>query len=129
MLNTFRFTCLPLQSFQLLKSEPDYADAGTDCLADWLFLCPTFSFSADLAAAGKTVYTYVMTHDPSGSMFDQNLTWLGSSHGEDLPYVLGSPFLKETDDNDTLVYGVFNKEEVEMSQQVMRYWSNFAKTG
>lgn len=49
----------------------------------------------------------------------------GCVHGEELPYVFGAP----------LVGGLshfprnYTKAEVQLSEAVMIYWSNFARTG
>ena len=100
-------------------------------MGDFFFHCPTFSISEELSGAGNPVYTYRMTHVPGTSMWGKNLTWLGATHAEDIPYVFGSPFMLESADPDEnyQLIGHFNEDEIEMSKQVMKYWSNFAKTG
>ena len=86
--------------------------------------------SEHLARAGRRVYTYLVTHVPSHSIFGP-YTWLGSAHGEEIPYVMGSPFMFDPDvQTDYRMSGRFgSQDEVEMSLQMMKYWSNFAKTG
>eukprot|EP00057_Strongylocentrotus_purpuratus_P032232 XP_787009.3 PREDICTED: cholinesterase 1-like [Strongylocentrotus purpuratus] len=113
--------------------EPDYRDAAANFLGDSVFLCPTFDFTQLLAQAGKTVFSYLMTHRPSHSVWGKNMTGLGPTHGEDVAYVFGAPFMYDNDaddeDQDCYLVGRFNVEEVEVSIQMMKYWSNFGKTG
>ena len=96
-----------------------------------MFLCPVFSISADLAEAGSPVYTYIMSHQPSSTLWGINATWLGATHGEDITYIFGFPLTRETaevDEGDRFPV-TLTEEEVGIAQQVMRYWANFAKTG
>lgn len=118
-------------SFQLVKSEPNYADVLADALGDLQFLCPTFDAAEDMSAAGIPVYSYLMTHVPESSVWGKDMTWLGATHAEDIPYVFGSPFMLDRPDPDgeSELIGLFNEQEIEMSKQMMKYWSNFAKTG
>jgi neuroligin len=58
-------------------------------------------------------------------LLDDFLQRQGCVHGEELPYVFGAP----------LVGGLshfprnYTKAEVQLSEAVMIYWSNFARTG
>lgn len=114
-----------------MKAEPEYTDVIVGCMGDFFFLCPSFEAADHLSAAGLPTYKYIMSHRPSVSIWGKVMTWLGATHGEDLPYTLGSPFMLDIFDPDQsfLLTGLFNDEEVELAMQVMRYWSNFAKTG
>ena len=78
------------------------------------------------------MYPYLMTHRPSHSLWGKNMTGLGPTHGEDIAYVFGTPFLFDDDadeEKDYYLIGRFNDEEVDMSLQIIKYWSNFGKTG
>lgn len=94
-----------------------------------MFLCPTFDLSNDLSRAGRDVYSYLMPHVPSSSVWGSTYDWLGAAHAEDIPFVFGSPFMSDPDGDAVLTGRFGNEQEVEMSLQMMRYWSNFAKTG
>ena len=93
-------------------------------------LCPTFVTSRQFARAGRNVYAYLMTHAPSHSIWGAKYPWMRAAHGEDVPYVFGSPLILDPEVADYRVVGRFGDErEVEISLQIMKYWSNFAKTG
>lgn len=91
---------------------------------DQTFACPTEYYARAVEAAGADVYRYEMTHDPSWSVYAGIPQWSGASHAEDLQYVFAwglIPYLK----------GVVGQtdEEIHMSVQFMRYWTNFVKSG
>ena len=52
--------------------------------------------------------------------------WLGAGHAEDLPLVFGWPFI-----DIMRIYAGFDltPEEKDLSVKVMRFWTNFAKSG
>ena len=116
---------------QLRNPDAEYFPSVNKVLGDVSMLCPTFAMSEQLAEAGKNVYTYVLTHTPTHSAWGKNFRWLGACHVEDIPYVFGSPLMFDPEEDiDYVKTGRFgNTEEVEISLQMMRYWSNFAKTG
>nr|XP_054759223.1 acetylcholinesterase-like [Lytechinus pictus] len=100
------------------------ADVFTD-----FFTCSENAFSSLMSTAGKTVYNYNMTHIPSHSALGP-LKWAGATHVEDIPYVFGSPLLRGREEGPKGMSGFFNgAEEAGLSRQIMRYWSNFAKSG
>ncbi|XP_071494932.1 acetylcholinesterase-like [Diadema antillarum] len=115
----------------LSNPEANFIDPLCDLAGDNFFLCPAFSYARQLSAAGLNVYSYVMTHRPSHSIWGRDKTWMGATHGEDIAYVFGSPFGVDSEDKeaDYFLIGRFTEEEVEISQQIIKYWSNFAKTG
>ena len=96
-----------------------------------MFACPSFKLSEQLAEAGRNVYSYFMTHEPSHSIWGKNSTGLGATHGEDIAYVFGTGKVGEIVDENYDYYfrGHFTQEEAAMSLQIMKYWTNFAKTG
>ncbi|XP_041458268.1 cholinesterase 1-like [Lytechinus variegatus] len=109
---------------------PDYVEVASGILGDSMFVCPTFTLAQQIAQAGRNVFTYFMTHEPSHSMWGKNMTGYGATHGEDLQYVFGIPFLYDVDeDKDYYMVGRLNEEEIGLSLQMIRYWSNFGKTG
>ena len=89
-----------------------------------MFACGTEATARYMEATGAPVYRYEMTHDPSWSIWFGVPGWMGAGHGEELQYVFGldldhklSRIVRQTD------------EEMEMSVQFMRYWTNFVRTG
>lgn len=110
--------------------EPDYVDVIANNIGDSIFACPTVTLAEQMAKAGRNLFLYWMTHQPSHSFLGRPMTGLGATHGEDLAYVFGTPFLLEKEDpEDFYMVGRFNEEEVGVSLQMMKYWSNFGKTG
>lgn len=117
----------PLQSGLLeavysagIDATGNYEGALSSALGDMQFTCATNEFSKQLATGGATVYQYRMTMEPVRSLF--NATWLKASHGEDLQFVFGLPFL------DHPVYRPVYKE-LKFSYYIMQIWANFAKSG
>ncbi|XP_041479634.1 cholinesterase 1-like [Lytechinus variegatus] len=124
-------TTVYMKPEEMVKAEPEYSDVAADFMGDYFFVCPNFLAADQLSDAGITTYSYMMTHRPSVSMWGKQIEWLGATHGEDLPYTLGNPFMLESLDpeHNLFLIGLFNEQEVEMAIQIMKYWSNFAKTG
>ncbi|XP_072175903.1 acetylcholinesterase-like [Diadema setosum] len=127
-------TTFVYSSAEMLQSaETDHAEGVIQFLGDVNMMCPTFALADDLAGAGRTVFAFVMDHVPSHSLWGSNYTWLGAAHGEDIIYVLGTPFALSTepgeDDRYNLIGRFEGDAEIEISIQMVRYWSTFAKTG
>ncbi|XP_038062660.1 cholinesterase 1-like isoform X2 [Patiria miniata] len=87
------------------------------------FACPSDTVVRAFAEFNPDTYLYQMTHVSS---FHVPGTTLNDTvqHGDELGYVFGSTF--NTDLEPPLE---LTEEEVQMSVDVMRYWTNFAKTG
>ena len=50
--------------------------------------------------------------------------WHTTDHGADELYMFGTPF-----GSSALIDGPWQEEDKEMSKTMMKYWTNFAKTG
>lgn len=50
---------------------------------------------------------------------------MGTVHGEDLPYIFGAPLVEGF----SHFPSNYTKSEVALSEAVMIYWTNFARTG
>ena len=50
--------------------------------------------------------------------------WVDTDHGDDLFFTFGSPFIEDIAANHT-----YNKEEIKLTRNLMKYWTNFAKYG
>ena len=91
-----------------------------------MFACPTEIMARALEGVGAHVYRYEMTHVPNWSIFLGVPKWLGAGHGEELQFVFGWGL------NPSSIIGRLvdqTDEEITMSVQFMRYWTNFIKTG
>lgn len=129
MLRHTHFLRFWTSSFQLADPDADCLSSVNKLIGDNIILCPTFGISEDLSRAGRNVYTFVMTHNPAISVWGSQYDWLGASHTEDIPYVFGAPFMRLPEDPPEWAGKFGNEQEVQMSLQIMKYWSNFAKTG
>ena len=69
------------------------------------------------AAIGAPVYMYHFTH-----VADTALKKYGACHGSELPYVFGNFAGDQVSIPDTTA-------EVQLSQNIIKYWTNFVKTG
>ncbi len=110
--------------------EADYFDSWNYYGGDAMFVCPALMEmkSHTLASDGFDIYQYFYTHVPSLSIFqieNYGPGWLGAGHAEDLAFVFGYPFVSP----ELLKFHEYPDEERSISQYVMKYWTNFAKTG
>ncbi|XP_072048631.1 cholinesterase-like [Amphiura filiformis] len=105
--------------------EANYLDEWNNILSDYWFSCPQI-YEARLHAMSDVndVYMFFLTHSPSISFYVEP-TWLGATHGEELHFVFGYPF----DPSPHLDFHQYPAEEMNLSYQVIKYWTNFAKTG
>ncbi|XP_072039266.1 cholinesterase-like [Amphiura filiformis] len=106
----------------------DFFRPFVDLSTDQAFAAPTDIVARAHAMAGDQVYSYQMTHVPTVSIWsilslNINIVWLGSSHGEEISFVFGLPFMRV---NNRLELSVPEKE---LSVKMMRFWTEFAKTG
>ncbi len=99
--------------------DPNYFDVFVKFWTDYVFACSTDTYLRSVAQADVgSVYAYMMTHHPSTSLF--NTPWSGSAHCDDL-FFFGIHFTPNQ-------YNLTD-DEVEMTLKMIRYWTNFAKTG
>ncbi|XP_022100335.1 cholinesterase 2-like [Acanthaster planci] len=90
---------------------------------DEAFVCPTDAVAKAFASANSNTYLYQMTHVSSFHLLPLPFNDI-VPHGDDLAYVFGSAFMQGLDRPVSLT-----EEEIGMSADMMRYWTNFAKTG
>ncbi|XP_072049224.1 cholinesterase-like isoform X2 [Amphiura filiformis] len=109
--------------------EADYFDPWNYLTGDASFVCPASMETRSHAMAGEyDVYQYYFTHVPSISVFATEYFgpgWLGAGHAEELAFVFGYPIYP----TDLLEFHEYSEEELSLSKHVMKYWTNFAKTG
>ena len=100
-------------------SDPDYFDAAVSITGDFNFACPSQRYLGDVTEAEVgQVYAYYFNHHPSRSIF--TYSWTGACHGDDL-FFFGIHFLPNEWN--------LAEDEVEMTMTMIKYWTNFAKTG
>lgn len=86
-------------------------------VGDFNFICPCVDFALHAASQGSNVFYYVFEHRSSKHHWPD---WSGVLHADEINFVFGEPM------NDT--FGYTTTEKV-FSKKIMKYWTNFAKTG
>ena len=72
-----------------------------------------------MAGIEKRTYMYKLDHRPTPSPHPE---WITADHGNDIFFMFGEPYNDRFPD-------LWSPEEKILSQQMMAYWANFAKTG
>ncbi|XP_059055875.1 neuroligin-4, Y-linked [Achroia grisella] len=97
-------------------------DETLEALSDAQVVAPIVLTADTHSALRRNSYLYVFDYQSKFGDYPQRQ---GCIHGEELPYIFGAP----------LVGGLahfprnYTKAEVALSESVMLYWGNFAKTG
>ncbi|XP_023240592.1 acetylcholinesterase-like [Centruroides sculpturatus] len=103
--------------FKYKNESNTYVDALDKLVGDLYFTCPVNELMNGFANANlSNLYMYLFTHRSSKNPWPK---WMGVMHGDEIPYVFGQPFLNEN----------YTDEEKDLSLAMIKYWSNFAKTG
>lgn len=106
-------------------------DAAVAALSDAQFVAPLVHTGDLLApppplpgqeASGPKCFFYVFDYQTKDGDYPQRM---GTVHGEDLPYVFGAPLV----DGFSHFPRNYTKSEVALSEAIMIYWANFARTG
>ncbi len=92
-------------------------DALDKMVGDYHLTCNVNEFAHRYAEIGHSVYMYYYTHRSSTHLWP---SWSGVLHGDEINFVFGEPL------NPTKGY---LPQEIALSKKVMRYWTNFARTG
>ncbi|WAR25317.1 SASB-like protein, partial [Mya arenaria] len=106
-------------------SLADQARSTVNVYADIQFIIPTvqtLDAHSEQTHGGRS-YQYIFTHEPSFTWIQDRPPWLrGANHAGELPFVFGlDHFYPPGRDKP--------EEERKLSDTVMTYWTNFAKTG
>jgi carboxylesterase type B len=107
------------------KSLAEQGRSAVNVYADLQFIVPTVRTLKAHADGNKVSQTfqYIFTHQPSYPWIQDRPPWLhGANHAGELPFVFGLEAMYPNG-------SVKPSSEIEMSKQIMIYWSNFAKTG
>lgn len=102
-------------------------NALDSAIGDSNFVCPLTRFALAYAAAGYPVYMYNFSERYEASPWPQ---WMGVLHGDEILFMFGQ-VLREapivtSGGNWRLTYSAAEKR---LSRAMLRYWTNFAKTG
>ncbi|CAH8447437.1 unnamed protein product [Dicrocoelium dendriticum] len=87
------------------------------------FVCPTLNYAELVAKMDKSkVFLYEFRRRTNSTTMPE---WAGVMHGYELEYVFGMPRSERFQDQ----YYRFNDEERQLSDMMMKMWTNFAKRG
>ena len=92
-------------------------DAVDKMVGDYQFTCNVNEFANRYAETGNNVYMYYFKYRSRANPWP---SWTGVMHGDEINYIFGEPFDTSKE---------YYPQERELSQRMMKYWANFAKTG
>ena len=92
-------------------------DHIAQAVADFHFVCHVNHLSDRYVQSGQRVYQYWFDHRSSVHPWPK---WMGTLHGDEIHFVFGMPLNPELG---------YSREDKLLSRKIMRYWTNFAKTG
>jgi para-nitrobenzyl esterase len=127
--NDFLKSVFPLHYTQVANfyQQSDYKsanDAYIQMLTDFDFMCPNRSLAKYISANGGSSYVYLFVHLPSYLSNQDKITY-GSFHMAEIMHVFNSPFGFFLNKNNS----PFTQDEIILSNQMMDFWSSFAKNG
>lgn len=93
------------------------AVALDNAVGDAHFTCNVNLFAHAYAEAGENVYYYYFTERYRSNPWPE---WTGVLHGDEILFTFGEPLKRGTN---------FTESEVNLSRQIMGFWTNFAKSG
>ena len=104
-------------SYTTLSGPEDQGRATLNLLGDWAFSAPMKMITDLHAMSTRSTYQYLFSKQLSPRLAPLPAWVHGASHGAELTSVFG--------------LGAFNTSvaDARLSNQIMRYWTNFAKTG
>ncbi|XP_075547395.1 cholinesterase-like [Dermacentor variabilis] len=112
---------LPLAEVYLNAVSPrdnaELRQAVADFIGNHYFYCPSRFFAELHTAKGGNVYPFVFGHRSQKSDMPE---WIRNTHMEDIPYVLGTPFLEEAN---------YTEDDRKFSAFIMKAVVSFAKEG
>jgi len=91
-----------------------------DFLSDTLFIAPAIKTAKAYAKKTAVTYFYQLQYRSKGPTFGIKIpSWVRAIHGADILFVFGGPLVS----NDTAT------KDANFSREVIKLWTNFAKTG
>jgi carboxylesterase type B len=97
-------------------------------LSDLTFYYDLVRFLRQRLASRSLASTYVYYHTYP-SIANRRRTPSFAGHLAELDLLWGVPFINRTDGSTDTGKTSYTPEEIELSAQMIRYWSNFVKTG
>ncbi|XP_066274577.1 cholinesterase 1 [Branchiostoma lanceolatum] len=94
-----------------------YRDALDSVFGDPFFVCPTMAVGKAHVNHGRTAYVYEFAQVASNLAWPH---WMGAMHGYEIEFIFGLPIDPKWN---------YTAEEGELARRMMRYWTNFARTG
>ncbi|KAI8486402.1 hypothetical protein Bbelb_359010 [Branchiostoma belcheri] len=94
-----------------------YRDALDNVFGDPFFVCPTVAAGKAHVNHGRTAYVYEFAQVASNLAWPH---WMGAMHGYEIEFIFGLPIDPKWN---------YTAEEGELARRMMRYWTNFARTG
>lgn len=100
-----------------LKPSALYRKVLDDILGDISFKCPVIDLALHYAQNQVPVYMYNFHHRTSANPWP---SWMGVMHGYEIDHVFGMPLNASRN---------YTEGEKQLSEKILQYWTNFAKTG
>ncbi|KAJ8034900.1 Acetylcholinesterase [Holothuria leucospilota] len=85
--------------------------------------CGQEPMAREWANWGLDVYRYSFFYEPVNSIYPRVPTWKGVAHGDEMQFVFGNQFQSQ------FANLTFPEKEITLSLDMMRHYTNFAKTG
>ncbi|CAH8429195.1 unnamed protein product [Schistosoma rodhaini] len=127
-----RYTDFEYQTYQQLPTLKSWTERLEEISSDRSFKCPTINMATavtnDYRIPGRRrahtlpVYFYEFQHRTVSLPMPK---WTGTMHGYEIEYVFGIPFSPQFQAS----FYRFTDEERQLSDIMMTYWANFARTG
>ncbi|XP_040266544.1 fatty acyl-CoA hydrolase precursor, medium chain-like isoform X2 [Bufo bufo] len=99
-------------------------DRFLDLCGDQKFVIPALQIAKYYRDLGLPVYFYEFQHPPS-SLARGRPSFVKCDHGDEILFVFGGPFLRDG----AFFAGPATPEEEVLTREVIKYWTNFARTG
>ncbi|VDP71725.1 unnamed protein product [Echinostoma caproni] len=127
-----RYTDFEYETYEYLPSLATWTERLETISSDRSFKCPTidmattvmneYRYSGRRVAHTLPVYFYEFQHRTASVPWPK---WTGTMHGYEIEYVFGIPFSPQFQ----ATFYRFTDEERRLSDMMMTYWANFARTG
>jgi carboxylesterase type B len=108
-----------MRAYPLVTANP--VDPAAQVFTDYVFDCSSANFASGFAQA----YRYEFTHQPSFKMLPLKECNNKACHTTELPFVFGNAELLVLPTGEK---AKFTADEIQLSDSMQRYWTNFAKT-